>query len=109
MHEELLVADILKLLISSTVVLTALLAESTFQTIIVIVVIKILEKYLFKKFGFRNEFLETLCKYTPPEGRNSEKLKYGAASMLWGQVFLKGGRGLEPFLFNFFKVNHFCI
>ena len=68
MHQDLLVADILKLLISSTVTLTVLLAASIFQTIIVIVVIKILEKYFFKKFGFRNEFLETVCKYAPPEG-----------------------------------------
>ena len=73
MHQDLLVADILKLLISSTVTLTVLLAASIFQTIIVIVVFKILEKYLFKKFSFRNEFLETLCMYTPLEGRNTEK------------------------------------
>ena len=82
MHQDLLVADILKLLISSTVTLTVLLAASIFQTIIVIVVFKILEKYLFKKFSFRNEFLETLCEYTPSEGRSTEKLKNGTASML---------------------------
>ena len=63
---------------------------------------------MFKKFSFRNEFLETLCKHTPPDGRNAEKLKYGAASLLQGQVFLKEA-GLEPFLFNFFKVYHFYI
>ena len=91
MYQESLVADILKLLIPSTVVWTVLLAASIFQTIIVIVVIKILEKYLFKKFSFRNCFLETLCKYTPLKGRNAEELKYGAASMLQGQVFLKAG------------------
>ena len=92
----------------TTVVLIVLLAASIFHTIILIVVIKILEKYLFKKFSFRNEFLGFLCKYTPPEGRNSEKLKYVAASMLQAQVFLKReGGALEPFLFNFFKFYHF--
>ena len=94
----------LRALIKTTVVLTALLAASIFQTTIVIVVMKILEKYLFEKFNFRNQFLETLSKYTSPEERNSDKLKYGVASMLQGQVFLKGGRrGLEPSSFNFFK------
>ena len=104
----------LSVLTKTTVVLTVLLAASIFQTVVVIVVMKILEKYLFKKFSFRKQFLETLCKYTPPEGRNADKLKYGADSMLQGQVFLKRGKGagtflikffqgLKPFLLNFFK------
>ena len=110
MHQESLVADILKLLISPTVVLTVLLAASIFQTIIVIVVIKILKKYLFNKFSFRTGFLETLCKYTSSQGRKAEKLKHGAASISQGQVFLKGGgEGLEPFPLTFFKVYHVYI
>ena len=72
----------LSVLTETTLVLTVLLAATIFQTIIVIVVIKILEKCFFKKFSFRNEFLETLCKYTPSEGRSTEKLKNGTASML---------------------------
>ena len=106
MHQELLVADIFKLLISASVVLTVLLAANIFETIIVTVVIKILEKYLFKKFNFRNEFLETLCKYTLPEGRNTEKLKDGVASMLQRQVFLKRERGwkLSYLIFSRFTV-----
>ena len=108
MHQDLLVADILKLLISSTVTLTVLLAASIFQTIIVIVVFKILEKYLFKKFSFRNEFLEILCKYARPEGRNAEKLKYGAVSMLQGQVFWKEGGWNFSYLI-FFRLYHFYI
>ena len=82
--------------------LTVLLAVSIFQTIIVIVVIKILEKYLFKKFSFRNEFSGTLCKYTPQEGRNAEKINCGAASMLQVEVFLKEG-GARTFPIKFFQ------
>ena len=85
MHQELLVADILKLLISSTVALTVLLAASIFQTVIVIVAIKILENlFLNKKFSFKNGFLEALCKSTPLGRRNVEKLKNGAVGMLYG-------------------------
>ena len=64
---------------------------------------KILEKYLFKKFSVWNQFLETHL-----EERNADKLKYGTASMLQRKVFLKEG-GLEPFLLNFFKVYCFYI
>ena len=67
----------LSVLTKATVVLTVMLSVSKLQTIIVKVVFKILEKYLYKKFSFKNEFLETLCKYTPQEGRNAEKLKHG--------------------------------
>ena len=36
------------------------------------------------------------------------KIKKVGGSMVQGQVFLKG-EGLALFLFNFFKVYHFCI
>ena len=65
----------LSVLTKTTVVLTVLLAASIFETIIVIVVIKIIKNYLFKKFSFRNEVLDTLCKY---------KIKHRAGSMLQG-------------------------
>ena len=42
----------LSVLTKTTVVLTVLLAASIFQTVIVIVVMRIVEKYLFKKFNF---------------------------------------------------------
>ena len=91
----------LSVLTKTTVVLTVLLAASIFETIIVIVVIKIIKNYLFKKFSFRNEVLDTLCKY---------KIKNRAASMLQGQVILKGrGGALKPFPYNFFRVYHFYI
>ena len=101
MHQDLLVADILKLLISSTVTLTVLLAASIFQTIIVIVVFKILEKYLFKKFSFRNEFLETLCQYTSPEGKTlhswtSPLLKAGGCRT-FRKLSHQGGEGTKFF------------
>ena len=65
----------LSVLTKTTVALTVLLAASIFETIIVIVVIKIIKNYLFKKFSFRNEVLDTLCKY---------KIKHMAGSMLQG-------------------------
>ena len=91
----------LSVIIKTTVVFTVLLAASIFQTMIVIVVMKILEKYLYKQFSFWNQFLETQL-----VGINADQLKYRTANMLQRKVFLKewgGGRELETCLFNFFK------
>ena len=43
----------------------------------------------------------------PPGGGGSENQRKGGGSMVQVQVFLK--RGLELFLFNFFKVYHLYI
>ena len=47
-----LIKTSLSVITKTTVVFTVLLVASRFQTIVVIVVMKILEKYLFKKFSF---------------------------------------------------------